>query len=86
MRSNLIKAIIGGVFAVSAISAHAEGKNGCGTLPNNVQLKAALIQAVADETSGLDLQMWVLLLIVMVLFVQSHFLAQTVVRNGLAAA
>ena len=63
MRSNLIKAIvikaiIGGVFAVSALGAHAEGKNGCGTLPNNAQLKAALIQAVADETSGLDLQMW----------------------------
>ena len=30
----------------------------CRSLPNNPQLKAALIQAVADETSGLDLQMW----------------------------
>ena len=58
MRSNLIKVIIGGVFAVNAIGAHAEGRNGCCSLPNNAQLKAALIQAVADETSGLDLQMW----------------------------
>lgn len=58
MRSNLIKAIIGGVLAVSALGTHAESRNGCGSLPNNAQLKAALIQAVADETSGLGLQMW----------------------------
>ena len=58
MRSNLIKVIISGIFAFSAIGAHAEGKNGCGSLPNQAQLKTALIQAVADETSGLDLQMW----------------------------
>ena len=58
MRSNLIKVIIGGIFAFSAIGAHSEGKNGCGSLPNQAQLKTALIQAVADETSGLDLQMW----------------------------
>ena len=58
MRSNLIKVIVSGIFALSAIGAHAEGKNGCGSLPNQAQLKTALIQAVADETSGLDLQMW----------------------------
>ena len=55
MRSNLIKVIISGIFAFSAIGAHA---NGCGSLPNQAQLKTALIQAVADETSGLNLQMW----------------------------
>ena len=58
MRSNLIKVIVSGIFALSAIGAHAEGKNGCGSLPNQAQLKAALIQAVAVETSGLDMQMW----------------------------
>ena len=62
MRSRLIKAIVGGVFAISVLGAHAEdrneGKNGCGSLPNNAQLRSALIQAVADDTSGLNLQMW----------------------------
>ena len=59
MRNNtFLKAIVAGVFAISAYGAHAEGRNGCGSLPNYAQLKAALIQAVADETSGLDLQMW----------------------------
>ena len=58
MRSNLIKAIIGGFFAVSALGAYAEGRNGCGSLPNNAQLRSALIQAVADDTSGLNMQMW----------------------------
>lgn len=62
MRSNnFLKAIVAGVFAVSAVSAHADNRNdrnGCGSLPNQSQLKAALVQAVADESSGLDLQMW----------------------------
>ena len=62
MRSNLIKLMIGVIFAANAITAQAEGrsvgKNGCGSLPNQAQLKAALIQAVADETSGLNLDMW----------------------------
>jgi uncharacterized protein GlcG (DUF336 family) len=59
MRSNnLLKAIVAGVFAVSTMTAFAADKNGCGSLPNQAQLKAALIQAVADESSGLNLQMW----------------------------
>lgn len=59
MRSQLkTKLIVGAMLTASAINVHAEGKNGCGSLPNQTQLKAALIQAVADETSGLNLQMW----------------------------
>lgn len=54
----IIKAVVASVFALSAISAQAADKNGCGSLPNQTQLKAALIQAVADESSGLNLQMW----------------------------
>ena len=70
MKIKSVNVIVSILFAVSAISAQAqsssegnsenrgEGKNGCASLPNNAQLKAALIQAVAAETSGLDLQMW----------------------------
>jgi uncharacterized protein GlcG (DUF336 family) len=63
MRSNnILKAIVVGVFAVSAMSAQADsktnGKNGCGSLPSQAQLKAALIQAVAVEGTGLNFDMW----------------------------
>ena len=70
MNTKLTKVIVGVLFTIGAISAQAEsssdnktdgktdGKNGCASLPNNAQLRAALIQAVAAETSGLDLQMW----------------------------
>ena len=59
MRSNnFLKVIVAGIFAVSAMNALAADKNGCGSLPNQAQLKAALIQAVADETTGLNLDMW----------------------------
>ncbi|HVJ55164.1 MAG TPA: heme-binding protein [Aliidongia sp.] len=34
------------------------GSSGCGGLPNWSTLRAALKQAVSDETSGLDFQMW----------------------------
>ncbi len=56
--SNFLKVIVTGVFAVSAMNALAADKNGCGSLPNQSQLKAALTQAVADETTGLNLDMW----------------------------
>lgn len=65
MRSNnFIKLMVASVFAVTTLSAQAgdndksKEKNGCGALPSQSQLKAALVQAVADETSGLNLQMW----------------------------
>ena len=66
MKTKLIKGMVGVLFTIGAMSAQAEsssdnkldGKNGCASLPNNAQLRAALIQAVAAETSGLDLQMW----------------------------
>ncbi len=50
-----------GLGAVGA-QAHPDGDRGpspgCRALPGHAQLKAALQQAVNDETSGLDLQMW----------------------------
>jgi uncharacterized protein GlcG (DUF336 family) len=57
----VIKAVVASVFALSALGAHAEDKavkNGCGSLPSYSELRAALIQAVAKEESGLNLQMW----------------------------
>jgi uncharacterized protein GlcG (DUF336 family) len=58
--SKIIKIAVAGVLMAGASSAYAgdSGKNGCGALPGYTQLRAALISAVAAETSGLDLQMW----------------------------
>jgi uncharacterized protein GlcG (DUF336 family) len=51
-----------GLIAVGitvAVTVHAQGGGkGCANLPNHAQLKAALDDAVADETSGLNLHMW----------------------------
>lgn len=62
MKNKLIKVAIAGAFlastSVSALAHDDWKKNGCGALPNYAQLKNALIKAVADEKSGLDLQMW----------------------------
>jgi uncharacterized protein GlcG (DUF336 family) len=64
MKNSIIKAVIAGVFLTSvSVSAFAgddsrSGRNGCASLPNYATLKGALIKAVADEGSGLDLQMW----------------------------
>jgi uncharacterized protein GlcG (DUF336 family) len=64
MRNSTIKAVVAGVFLTSvSVSAFATddgrwNKNGCGSLPNYLQLKNALVKAVADESSGLNLQMW----------------------------
>lgn len=65
MRSNIfLKLVVAGLFAATTLGAQAadndrfKEKNGCGALPTQSQLKAALVQAVADETSGLNLQMW----------------------------
>lgn len=42
-----------------AVTVHAQGDGrGCASLPSHAQLKAALDDAVADETSGLNLHMW----------------------------
>lgn len=59
---NLLKFIVAGALVASAAGAFAKDeqnfKNGCALLPSQAQLKAALVQAVADESSGLNLQMW----------------------------
>ncbi len=64
MKNQIIKTVIAGVFlATTSVSAFATdngrwNKNGCAGLPGHNQLKDALKKAVADEKSGLDLQMW----------------------------
>jgi uncharacterized protein GlcG (DUF336 family) len=64
MKNSIIKVVVAGIFLTSvSVSAFASddnrsNKNGCGSLPNYSQLKSALVKAVADEKSGLDLQMW----------------------------
>ena len=66
MKLKLTNVIIAVLLTAGFNTAHAEnssdgrsgGKNGCSALPSHSQLRAALIQAVADETSGLNLQMW----------------------------
>ena len=40
-----------------AVNLYAENSS-CGNLPSHAQLKAALDEAVATETSGLNLHMW----------------------------
>ncbi len=66
--NNLLKIIVAGAivatvsstaFAAAPESAKTQSpRNGCGLLPSYSQLKDALIQAVADESSGINLQMW----------------------------
>jgi len=52
------------MLALSCLALGAQGSlafgasSDCKALPSHAQLKAALIAAVATETSGLDLQMW----------------------------
>jgi len=47
------------VWMLVAGTAHAQGGGGaCAGLPNHTQLKDALDEAVAEETSGLNLHMW----------------------------
>lgn len=64
MRAFRIRHIAIAALLLGALGAQAHPDNGygpsagCRALPNHAQLKAALQQAVADETSGLDLQMW----------------------------
>lgn len=62
--NNLLKFVVASVCVATTFGAQASDnergkeRNGCGALPTQMQLKTALVQAVADETSGLNLQMW----------------------------
>jgi uncharacterized protein GlcG (DUF336 family) len=49
-----IRLSLAAALTLGATAAHAD----CGSLPNWAQLKAALIEAVQAETSGLNFQMW----------------------------
>jgi len=50
---------LGKIAAAAAMTMGATlAQASCNGLPTQAQLKAALVSAVADETSGLDLQMW----------------------------
>ena len=55
-------AVLLGAALLSSAVAFADGDNrhqaSCRTLPSSGQLRAALVTAVADETSGLNNQMW----------------------------
>jgi uncharacterized protein GlcG (DUF336 family) len=58
-----MKLLVAGAILSFGLTAHAAGfegtnANGCGSLPTQSQLKAALSAAVATETSGFNLQMW----------------------------
>jgi uncharacterized protein GlcG (DUF336 family) len=50
--------MMAGMLIAGASVANAGGRTGCDALPSHAQLKAALVSAVAAETSGLDLDMW----------------------------
>jgi uncharacterized protein GlcG (DUF336 family) len=59
--SKMIKIAVAGSLIIGASNVSAGGpqsRSGCAALPSYSQLKAALVSAVADENSGLDLQMW----------------------------
>lgn len=59
--TNIIKLAVAGAIASSSTSIYAAGpqsRSGCGSLPGYSQLKDALTKAVADEASGLNLDMW----------------------------
>ncbi len=54
-----IKALTGtAVLSIFMLPTIAQGDGGCGALPHHGALKAALNDAVAVESSGLDFQMW----------------------------
>lgn len=63
-RSHLDRVAVAAVLAFAALGAQAHPENGigpsagCRALPSQGQLKAALQQAVSEERSGLDFQMW----------------------------
>ena len=54
MHTRYQQTAVAAAITLGASLAHAD----CGALPNWSQLKAALVAAVAAETSGLDFQMW----------------------------
>jgi uncharacterized protein GlcG (DUF336 family) len=63
MKTRTKKLLAAGAMLTFGLTAQAAGfegasSNGCGSLPTQSQLKAALSSAVATETSGFDLQMW----------------------------
>jgi uncharacterized protein GlcG (DUF336 family) len=63
MKQSSLIFILGAALAASALaqpdkSLSPGNSSGCGKLPGYSQLKAAITQAVAAESSGLDLQMW----------------------------
>lgn len=45
-------------IAMTTTGAWAQGRSNCAGLPSHTDLKNALIKAVTDETSGLNLNMW----------------------------
>lgn len=47
-----------GLAGAAALQAEADPRNGCADLPSFSQLRDALRSAVADETTGLNLNMW----------------------------
>jgi uncharacterized protein GlcG (DUF336 family) len=52
------RALLTALALSGAMSAAAARDDACAGLPTHAELKAALIAAVAEETSGLDFQMW----------------------------
>jgi uncharacterized protein GlcG (DUF336 family) len=63
MKTITMQLLLASTLLVSGLTAQAAGfeggsNNGCGNLPTQSQLKAALSAAVTAETSGFDLQMW----------------------------
>ncbi len=54
--------LVGALLSVASTAAWADRddfpSNGCAALPNQAELKAALVAAVSTETSGFNLQMW----------------------------
>ena len=58
MKSGIMTGIITLAAAVCGQQALAGDSFDCGALPNHVALQTALNDAVATETSGLDLDMW----------------------------
>ena len=46
------------VLSLCSLPSIAQGQGNCGALPNHAMLKSALLDAVIDENSGLNFQMW----------------------------
>jgi uncharacterized protein GlcG (DUF336 family) len=51
-------AVLTAILLSGAVSTAAANESSCLGLPSHAELKAALVAVVAEETSGLDLQMW----------------------------